>query len=437
MESGRTISWASSVSQCIIMKSLRRSASQDDLVFRIDKMNLKGKTIILAITGGIAAYKTVQLVSDLKKLGAQLHIVMSKNAGKFVASLSLEVMSENKVYSSGLLRQDEPRNDDADIDHIKLADKADLVLIAPATANCMAKLATGISDEIIYDLVLATKAPILIAPAMNTNMWQHTVTQQNYRKLKSIGYHFIDPEHGELACKHVGHGRLAEFDSIIESVCNLIGVEQKLAGKKILISLGATREKIDPVRFLTNQSSGKMGFALIEAALAQGAQVTAVTTMDLPRRADKVVRVESHEQMQDALRQEFPDHDVLIMVAAVADYKPKAIAAQKIKTQQNLTVEFEQTTDIVAELAAGKKSNQVVVAFSVETENALEKAQDKIKRKNLDLIVVNSPAAFGADEAEVSIVDAEGELTKLTKSSKSLIAKKVLDCLNIPSKIVS
>jgi phosphopantothenoylcysteine decarboxylase/phosphopantothenate--cysteine ligase len=214
-------------------------------------------------------------------------------------------------------------------------------------------------------------------------------------------------------------------------------VEQKLAGKKILISLGATREKIDPVRFLTNQSSGKMGFALIEAALAQGAQVTAVTTMDLPRRADKVVRVESHEQMQDALRQEFPDHDVLIMVAAVADYKPKAIAAQKIKTQQNLTVEFEQTTDIVAELAAGKKSNQVVVAFSVETENALEKAQDKIKRKNLDLIVVNSPAAFGADEAEVSIVDAEGELTKLTKSSKSLIAKKVLDCLNIPSKIVS
>lgn len=429
MESGSTISWASSVSQCIIMKSLRSSASQDDLVFRIDKMNLKGKTIILAITGGIAAYKTVQLVSDLKKLGAELHVVMSKNAGKFVAPLSLEVMSENKVIGG--------QSSEGEIDHIKLAGKADLVLIAPATANCMAKLATGISDEIIFDLVLATKAPIMIAPAMNTNMWQHAITQQNYRKLKSIGYHFIDPEHGELACKHVGQGRLAEFDSIIESVCDLIGIQQKLAGRKILISLGATREKIDPVRFLTNQSSGKMGFALIEAALAQGAQVTAVTTMDLPHRADKVVRVESHEQMQAALRQEFPDHDVLIMVAAVADYKPKAIAAQKIKTQQNLTVEFEQTTDIVAELAAGKKSNQIVVAFSVETENALEKAQDKIKRKNLDLIVVNSPAAFGADEAEVSIVDAEGELTKLTKSSKALIANKVLDCLNIPSKIVS
>lgn len=393
-------------------------------------VKLKGKTIILAITGGIAAYKTVQLVSDLKKLGANLHVVMSQNAAKFVAPLSLEVMSENKVIGG--------QSSEGEIDHIKLADKADLVLIAPATANCMAKLATGISDEIIYDLVLASRAPILIAPAMNTNMWQHEITQQNYRKLKSLGYHFIDPEHGELACKHIGQGRLAEFDSIINAVTNLLTSSQKLLGKKILISLGATRERIDPVRFLTNQSSGKMGFALAKAALAQGAKLTLVSTIDLPQdlNPDKLIRVESHEEMQTALRQGFASQDILIMVAAVADYKPKTIAAQKIKTQQSLTLEFEQTTDIVAELARNKKPGQIVVAFSVETDDAIEKAKDKIIRKNLDLIVVNSPAAFGADEAEVTIVDEQGELTSMTRSSKELIAKKVLECLNIPSKMV-
>ena len=395
-------------------------------------MQLSGKTIILGISGGIAAYKSVQLVSDLKKLGATVHVLMTRNSAQFVSPLSLEVISENKVFGH------EPLKSQQEIDHIKLAEQADLILIAPATANCLAKLANGISDEMLYDTVLATKAPVLVAPAMNTNMWQNALTQENYRKLKAINYHFVDPAVGELACKTYGPGRLAEFEEIINKVTELLGGSGKLAGKKILISLGATREKIDPVRYLTNESSGKMGFALAREALNQAAQVTVVTTMAVPDdiNPDRVIHVESHEEMQAALRDEFKQADVLIMVAAVADYKPKAIAAQKIKTQQNLTVEFEQTTDIIAELAAGKNDNQVVVAFSVETENAIEKAKDKIVRKNLDLIVVNSPAAFGADQAEVVIVDAQGELTRLAKSSKSMIATKLLQCLRLNSHAV-
>lgn len=388
-------------------------------------MQLQGKTIVVGISGGIAAYKSVQLVSDLKKLGAIVHVVMTKNSAQFVSPLSLEVISENKVCGH------EPLTSQQEINHIKLAEIADLILIAPATANCMAKLASGMSDEMIYDTVLATKAPVVIAPAMNTNMWQHPLTQENYRKLKAIGYNFVDPAVGELACKTVGQGRLAEFEELINKVTEMLGADQKFSGKKILITLGATREKIDPVRYLTNESSGKMGFALAREALNHSAQVTLVSTIQVPPeiKADRVIYVESHEEMQAALRDEFPKHDVLIMVAAVADYKPRAIAAQKIKTQQSLTLEFDKTSDIVAELAASKRADQTVVAFSVETDDPINKAQDKIQRKNLDLIVVNSPAAFGADEAEVVIVDSEGELTRLSKSSKSLIATKLLQCL--------
>lgn len=495
-------------------------------------MSLERKKIILGISGGIAAYKTVDLVSSLKKEGAEVFVMMTDSATKFVSPLSLEVMSKNKVFTNESVWNSES---ETKIDHTTLAQDADLILVAPATANIMAKMVTGVSDEILLDTILASKAPVLVAPAMNTNMWEHQTTRRNIQVLKSMDYQIIEPDSGMLACGDIGQGRLAELDVIMNEISSLLStsnqetnkgaepsaqaapsltkiqqqepVQEKLVtienleeekpkstffqnartgskqaieadsknletfsdlqGKKVVITVGATKEKIDPVRFITNKSSGKMGFALAKEALRQGAEVHLISTIDNGEAwlsATHFTKVETHEEMHKAVIKEFTkseinsrEADALIMVAAVADYRPIDPASTKIKKEKddsspidaivsminqandragNLVIEFEKTSDIIAELGSLKKAHQVVVGFSVETEDPIDNAKRKVKEKNLDFIVANSTASFGADEAEVSIIGsvkraaAMPMITSLQKESKTLIANKVFEYIN-------
>jgi phosphopantothenoylcysteine decarboxylase/phosphopantothenate--cysteine ligase len=374
---------------------------------------LNNLNIILAISGGIAAYKTVELVSQLKKAGANVSVILSSKASKFVSPLSLEVMSQNKVHGG-------TQEWGADIEHIELAKKADLVLIAPATANTIAKLANGISDEILFDTVLATKAPIIVAPAMNTNMWEHQTVRQNLEKLIDMDYHIIDPDEGVLACKTVGKGRLADLDSIVDKLADFSNkhfiksefededLEENLFAKKVIVTLGATKEKIDPIRFISNRSSGKMGMALIESLLENGADVTAIHSFDkLPfkNKNFRSVKIESAQEMLEALLKEFPSSNALFMVAAVADYKVKDVSETKLKKVDGMPeIILEENPDILKELMKIKKSGQVVIGFSVESQDSIVEGTRKLKEKDLDLIVVNSTKAFSADSAEVVIL---------------------------------
>jgi len=407
-------------------------------------MSLENKKIILGICGGIAAYKTVELVSQLKKRGAHVYVVLTDNASKFVSSLSLEVMSGNKVYSGQIQGEN--------IDHIQLADIADLILIAPATANALAKMANGISDSILFDIVLATKAPIMVAPAMNTNMWLHPSTRNNLEILKSFHYQIIEPESGDLACGHVGPGRLADIENILKLIednfkFTSLHTNSPFHGKKIVITVGGTRERLDPVRYISNRSSGTMGFALAREASQQGASVVLISTINNQEawiNDTQLVQVETHAEMQAALEKEFDEADITIMVAAVADFRPTTNLDQKVKKidgQDTLVVEMEKTPDILAGLGKRKKSHQVTIGFSVETERHLEKAQEKLKRKNLDFIVVNSPEAFASQEAQVTIMSASEKLPaqlQLAKQAKTELAKEILKyaslCLGTASK---
>lgn len=455
-------------------------------------MSLQGKIIILGVCGGIAAYKSPDLVSQLRKLGAEVHVVMTENAKNFTTALSLETMSGNRVLSSNWINAE---NNPGVIEHIRLAQIADLVVVAPATANAIAKMTMGVSDEILYDVILATKAPILVAPAMNTNMWEHATVKRNLEVLVSMGYEIIDPDSGELACGTYGAGRLAETETIIKRIKRSVlhakkpqsesqatlatnkpegfftkvfnfGKQEKskqnsleqiqvlppgnLSGKRVIITMGATREKLDPVRYVTNHSSGKMGLALVEQALGQGMQVELITTIPVNEPwADEVniTRVESHAEMLHAVLEKFIVHpynpspaDVLIMVAAVADYKPVTSSDHKIKKEadsdSNLILELEKTADILKEVSKIKTQDQIVVGFSVETENALENAKKKVVSKGLDLIVVNSPDAFGVDVAEVSLVFASEyadhlpQENHLGKLDKHLIAENILQAVS-------
>lgn len=398
-------------------------------------MFLKNKNIILAISGGIAAYKTVELVSQLKKEGANIHVILSSKATKFVSPLALEVMSENKVHGGS-------QTWGADIEHIELAKKADIVLIAPATANTIAKLANGVSDEILFDTVLATKAPVIVCPAMNTNMWEHPIVQANMSKLVDFGYNVIDPEEGLLACKTVGKGRLAELESIVEKLSSFSqkhfdksdkalvdeNLEENLFGKKIIVTLGATKEKIDPIRYISNRSSGKMGFALIESLLELGADVEAIHSFDnlaFKSKNLKATQVESAQDMLEALLQSFPAADGLFMVAAVADYRVKEISESKLKKINGMPeIILEENPDILKELMKIKKQSQVLVGFSVESDDAINEGSRKLKEKDLDLIVVNSTKAFGADNAEIVIISKTAQ--ENFQASKKEIAEKLV-----------
>jgi phosphopantothenoylcysteine decarboxylase/phosphopantothenate--cysteine ligase len=319
------------------------------------------------------------------------------------------------------------------IDHIQLADKADLVLIAPATANTIAKLATGVTDNLLLDLCLVTRAPIMIAPAMNTKMWQHPTVLKNVEYLKSIGYEFIDPDFGLLACKHVGEGRLAEQDRIIDAVITRLSTRGALSGKQVLITLGGTREPIDPVRFITNRSSGLMGKALAHAALAEGAAVTLITSVELDVELQsrcEVIEIETADQMHTAALAKFSSADITIMAAAVADYKPSFASSFKLKKSNasSISLELSPNRDIIAELGKLKRSDQLLVGFALETDDLVANAMAKLKAKNLDYIVANPVETLGSEDSNIIIIDRNGEQLEF-KDNKDNIARHIISVI--------
>ncbi|MDP1417908.1 bifunctional phosphopantothenoylcysteine decarboxylase/phosphopantothenate--cysteine ligase CoaBC [Peribacillus simplex] len=389
------------------------------------------KKVLLCVTGGIAVYKAAALTSKLTQEGAHVKVIMSESARKFVTPLTFQALSRNDVYTDTF-----DEKDSSVIAHIDLADWADIILLAPATANIIGKVANGIADDMITTTLLATEAPVWVAPAMNVHMYAHPAVQKNMETLRSFGYQFIEPGEGYLACGYVGKGRLEEPETIVEHLNRYFGErksqKQPLKGKKFLITAGPTREAIDPVRYVTNHSSGKMGYALAEVAIEMGAEVTLITgpVNLMPPSKASVIPVESAADMYDAVFDQFDSSDVVIMTAAVADYKPKIYHAQKMKKQPGENViEFERTKDILKELGENK-THQILVGFAAETNNVEEYARGKLVKKNADMIVANNVtvagAGFGTDTNIVTIYDKDGSATELPKMSKADIAKSIL-----------
>ncbi|MDF2928070.1 bifunctional phosphopantothenoylcysteine decarboxylase/phosphopantothenate--cysteine ligase CoaBC [Anaerospora sp.] len=389
---------------------------------------LLGKNIVLGVTGGIAAYKAVEIVSRLKKAGASVHVIMTEGATKFVTPLTFRELSANPV---AVKMWEEPKT--WNVEHIALATLADLFLIAPATANIIGKIANGIADDMLSTTVMATKAPVILAPAMNTNMYLNPITQQNIAKLASLGYHFIEPGTGMLACGVEGPGRLAEPSTIVEYVENLTKQSCSLAGKKVLITAGGTREPLDPVRYIGNRSSGKMGYALAAAAAERGAAVLLVsgpTNLPAPQGV-AVVNVESAQEMRNAVLAEYPDADIVIKAAAVADYRSVAQAEHKIKkNDETLTILLEKNPDILAELGR-LKTKQILIGFAAETEQLVTYATEKLNRKNADMIVANNvmlpDAGFNTDTNIVKLLYRDGRIEDLPKMEKTKLAGIILD----------
>lgn len=389
---------------------------------------LRGKNIVLGVTGGIAAYKAVEVVSRLKKAGAAVHVIMTEGATKFVTPLTFRELSANPV---AVHMWEEPKT--WNVEHIALATLADIFLIAPATANIIGKIANGIADDMLSTTVMATKVPVVIAPAMNTNMYLNPITQQNITKLASLGYRFIEPATGMLACGVEGPGRLAEPSTIVEYVGNLFNRNCSLQGKKVLITAGGTREPLDPVRYIGNRSSGKMGYALAGAAAARGAEVLLVSgPANLPApQGVTVIPVESAQQMRDAVLAQYHDADIVIKAAAVADYRCVKQAEHKIKkNDENLTITLEKNPDILAELGR-LKTKQILVGFAAETEQLVAYATEKLNRKNADMIVANNvmlpDAGFNTDTNIVKLLYRDGRIEDLPKMEKTKLAGIILD----------
>lgn len=390
---------------------------------------LKGKTIVLGVTGGIAAYKACEVVSRLKKAGVNVHVIMSRNACEFVQPLTLQTLSQNLVAVDTFEAPDV-----MDVEHISLAKKADVLLIAPATANIIAKLALGIADDMLTTTALATQAPLLIAPAMNTVMWQHPATQANLATLVARGAKTIGPDGGLLACGDVGAGRMSEPADIVEACLNLLMDKQDLQGQRVLVTAGPTREALDPVRYLTNRSSGKMGYAIALAAQARGAQVTLVTG-PVSLQAPLGVSLEAITTTQDlyeAMTRLAPQQDIIIQAAAPADYTPVTVQDQKIKKlgDEPLRLEFRQTQDVAAAIGERKKPGQFFVGFAAETENLTESARKKLHKKKLDLIALNDvsrrDAGFDVDTNALTLISPNHEV-ELPLLSKQEAAHRLLD----------
>lgn len=394
---------------------------------------LKNKTIVLGVSGGIAAYKACDVVSKLKKLGANVHVIMTKSSVEFVSPLTFQSLSQNYVVSDMF---EEPRT--WEVEHISLAKKADLFLIVPATANVIGKIANGISDDMLTTTVMATKAPILIAPAMNTNMYENPIVQRNIENLKGLEYRFIEPDSGRLACGDTGKGKLSTPEVIVDEVVSLLTKNQDLKGKNIIITAGPTLEKIDPVRYLTNRSSGKMGYAIAGEAVKRGANVTLVsgpTKLNPPQNLKKFIQIESAQEMYEAVVRNLEENQVIIKSAAVADYKPKDYSDKKIKkSDDDLVIRLDRNKDIAYEI--GKlKENRILVGFAAETNDLIENAKGKIKRKNLDFIVANDltqeGAGFGVDTNIIKTIDAQGNITEYPKMKKEEVANVILDKIKV------
>ena len=389
---------------------------------------LKGKRVILGVTAGIAAYKAAEFVRLLVKEEADVHVVMTQNAQKFIAPLTFQTLSGNPVITDPFALLE-----DAEIGHIALADLAELVVILPATADIIGKIANGIADDFLSTMVMATRAPVLFVPSMNVNMWENKALQRNIETLLELGYHLLEPGEGELACHWYGKGRLPELTEVIEKMEDLFSPKD-LRGEQILITGGPTQEAIDPVRFMTNRSSGKMGYALAQMARRRGAEVILISgpvPLPLPRRDIKFVPVRSAEEMEKAVFANLKGSSVVIMAAAVSDYRPKAISERKIKKgDSDTSLALERTDDILRKLGK-RKGNRILVGFAAETEDLIANAQKKLKGKNLDLIVANDVtkpgAGFASDTNQVKILYPSGKVKDHPLMSKAEVSRFILD----------
>ena len=386
-----------------------------------------GKKVLLGITGSIAAYKSADVVRKLKAQGAEVRVIMTASACNFISPWTFRTLTGHKVVTE-LFPQGE-----VSVPHISLAHWPDLVLIAPATANCIGKAASGIADDMLSTVLLATQAPICFAPAMNTNMLHHPAVVENMCKLKDRGCHFIEPSEGELACGVEGKGRLAEPESIVAYVTAFFGPARDFSGRKVLVTAGPTEEPLDPVRFLSNPATGKMGFALAEAARLRGADVTLICGPSrlAPPPGVRLFKVRTAEGMARKVYEAFDECDVVLMAAAVADFRPRSFSQTKVpKDEKTLTLELERTPDILAELGR-KKEQKTLVGFALETHNEIERAIHKLTSKNLDLVVLNNPskegAGFGVDTNVVTLIDRQKKIEELPKLSKREVADRVLD----------
>jgi len=382
----------------------------------------------LGVAGGIAAYKAAEICSALVKEGASVHVVMTEHATRFVGPVTFQALTGNQVIT-GLW--DEPRR--YEIAHVSLADKADLLLIAPATANILGKIASGVADDMLSTMVMATRAPVVLAPAMNCKMWENPIVGANVERLESLGYVFVGPEVGRLACGEEGIGRLAATEKIVQAVIECLARKRDLDGVSILVTAGPTQEPVDPVRFIANRSSGKMGYAIAGAAVERGAKVILVsgpTSLPEPPGVE-AVGVQTAAEMLKAVLERLPDARVVIGAAAVADYTPKTPGKSKVKrSDAGLSLELSPTKDIMAE-AGRRKEGRVLVGFAAETENLVGNAKAKLDSKNLDLIVANDVSkpgiGFGADVNEVTIIDRSGGVEQLPRMPKVRIAHHILD----------
>ncbi len=392
-------------------------------------MSLRGKTVVLGITGGIAAYKSVSLVSMLRKAECTVHVIMTKNATQFVTPLTFETLSNQPVVVDTFERPER-----WEVAHVALAKKADVFVIAPATANVLAKAACGLADDMLTSTLLATKAPLFFAPAMNTGMWTALPTQHNVAVLKERGCHFVGPEGGFLACGDSGAGRMSEPAAIFAAIEKLLSAADDFAGLKVMVTAGGTRERLDPVRYLGNNSTGKMGFALAQAAADRGAQVLLVCGMTTaePPQGIECVRVESTMDLYQAVTSQAPEMDVVIQAAAPADYRFKEVHAQKMKKQHGmpLLLELVENPDIAAAIGKAKRSDQIFVGFAAETEKLSANARQKLEAKNCDLIVANDVtqpgAGFGTDTNIATLITRD-EMTDCPLQSKRDLADVILN----------
>lgn len=384
---------------------------------------LSGKTILLGITGGIAAYKMCELIRMYKRANANVLVVCTPNALNFVTKLTLQNLSQNEVAV------EEFDVKDFKPEHISYADCADIMVIAPATANTISKIATGVCDNLLTSIACAFTKPVIIAPAMNCNMWENPVLQENLHKLH---YEILEPESGFLACGYEGKGRLCSLDKIFDKTVELLNYKP-LKGKKIVITSGGTIEDIDPVRYISNYSSGKMGLALADTAKNLGADVTLITTKDIQRRYN-VIKVKSAIDMKSAVENEFESADCVIMAAAVADYRVKEVAPQKMKktSEDEITLTLVKNPDILKEISSIKKS-QIVVGFCAESENLIENAKEKISKKGCDFLIANDISrkdiGFSSDYNEVTILDKNGNMTKVERADKATVARKIFEAI--------
>ncbi len=388
---------------------------------------IAGKKIVIGVCGGIAAYKAAALTSKLVQADAQVRVIMTASAQQFITPLTFQTLSKHHVYIDTF---DEA--DPASISHIALADEADACIIAPATAHVIAKLAHGLADDMLCTTLLATRAPIFIAPAMNVHMFANIIVQQNIQKLSERGIHFIEPEDGPLACGYVGKGRLAEPEDIVQVLEDYFAESLSWSGRKVLVTAGGTIERIDPVRYITNDSSGKMGYSLAEEAVRKGAHVTLITTPTAltPPSGAEVVSVVSALDMHEAVRSRFIDMDVILMAAAVADYRPVSPASQKIKKKDaHLYIELTKNPDILQEIGE-QKSHQFLVGFAAETEHLAQHAMEKLARKHCDLLIANDVTQVGAgfrvDTNIVHIFDQHGCVDVYPLLSKREISRRIL-----------